>query len=319
MSEGIHLSVIIVNFNTLDLVLDCLRSLYKATESVSKEVFVVDNGSTDGSAEGIRSAFPRVILIQNERNLGFARASNMALGRARGRYLLLLNTDVVLEADTVNVLMGFMDKTPAAAIAGAQLLNRDRTLQNSVDNFPTLLSEGFNKSLLRVLFPGRFPSKRCSFTSPTEVESVIGACMMARQEAVASIGPLDEDYFFFMEETDWCWRVRARGWAVFLVPQARAVHLQGATADKMKGEAKLEYYRSRYHFFAKHWGGGKTWALRIILLSKLLFNTGLSGLICLLVLFQSESACRRAAINWKLLVWHFRLCPDGGGLKETGW
>ena len=312
---GMDLSVIIVNWNTRELVLESLRSLHGTTGGLSIEVFVVDNGSSDGSVESIRTAFPRVVLVQNTKNIGFARANNQVLGRARGRYILLLNTDGILQGDAVAVLLEFMEKTPEAGIAGPQLVNPDGTKQNSFDNFPTLLSEGLNKSLLRMLFPERFPSKRLSFPSPIEVESVIGACLMVRRDAVDEVGPMDEDYFFFMEETDWCYRMRERGWRVYLVPQARVVHLQGGTAGRVKAQARVEYYRSRYLFFKKNRGSLQAGVLTGILLLKLSIGLLAHGLVCLFTFFLNRKARQKLAITWTLFVWHVRFCPEGAGLK----
>ena len=316
LTAGMDLSVIIVNWNTRQLVLESLQSLYGAIGDFSMEVFVVDNGSSDGSVEAIRPAFPRVILVENRKNIGFAKANNGALRRARGKYFLFLNTDVILQGDAVAALLEFMEKTPQAGIVGAQLLNPDGTKQNSFDNFPTLLSEGLNKSLLRMFFPNRFPSKRLSLSSPIAVESVIGACMMVRKDAVDEVGPMDEDYFLFMEETDWCYRVRERGWRVYLVPQAQAVHLQGGTADRVKVQAKLEYYRSRYSFFKKHRGTLQAGVLRGILLLKLSMSLPMHSLLCVFTFFQDRKARQKLANTWKLFAWHLRFCPEGAGLKQ---
>ncbi len=310
------LSVIIVNWNTRDLVMESLSSLYAVTGGFSIEVFVVDNGSSDGSVEAIRAAYPGVILVENNKNIGFARANNEALRRARGKYLLLLNTDVILQEHTVAALLEFMEKTPRAGIGGAQLLNPDGTKQNSFDNFPTLLSEGLNKSLFKKLFPKRFPSKRLTFSLPLEVESVIGACMMVRREAVDEVGPMDEDYFLFMEETDWCFRMRERGWRVYLIPQARAVHLQGGTAGRVKAQAKIEYYRSRYLFFKKNRSSFHVGVLGGMLLLKLSMSLLMHSIVCLFTFFQNRRARQKLFITWKLFAWHARFLPEGTGLRE---
>lgn len=310
------LTVIIVNWNTRQLVVESLQSLYGAIGDFSMEVFVVDNGSSDGSVEAIRAAFPRAMLIEKTKNIGFAKANNEALCRARGKYFLFLNTDVILQGDAVSALLEFMEKTPQAGIVGAQLLNPDGTKQNSFDNFPTLLSEGLNKSLLRRFFPNRFPSKRLSLSSPTAVESVIGACMMVRKDAVDEVGSMDEDYFVFMEETDWCYRMRERGWRVYLVPKAQAVHLQGGTADRVKVQAKVEYYRSRYCFFKKHRGILQAWVLKGMLLVKLTMSLPMHSLLCVFTFFQDRKARQKLASTWKLFTWHLRFCPEGAGLKQ---
>jgi GT2 family glycosyltransferase len=310
------LSVVIVNWNTRELVVQSLESLYRTTEGLSLEVFVVDNGSSDGSVQAIRTDFPGVILIENEKNLGFARANNKALRRATAKYILLLNTDTILQDDTVMALLEFMEGTTEAAIGGAQLLHADGSKQNSVDNFPTLWSEGLNKSLLRLVFPRRFPSKRLDLSRPIEVESVIGACAMVRKEAVEEVGCMDEDYFLFMEETDWCYRMRMKGWKVYLVPQAVAIHLQGRTAGRVKDRAKVEYYRSRYLFFQKHRGRFQAGILVGVLLLKLILSLVIHGLTCLLTVFQSRRAWQRLSVTWKLFAWHVRLCPRGGGLMD---
>jgi len=310
------LSVIIVNWNTRELILQSLRSLYGGVGELSMEIFVVDNGSSDGSVEAMRTTFPEVVLVENLKNLGFARANNEALRRVRGEYILLLNTDVIVQRDTVTALLEFMKKNPQAGIAGAQLLNRDGTKQNSFDNFPTLLSEGLNKSLLRTIFPKRFPSKRISFSSPAEVESVLGACMMVRKEAIDEVGLMDEDYFLFLEETDWCYRMRKKGWGIYLIPRARALHLQGGTVDRVKAQAKVEYYRSRYLFFRKTQGAFRTGVLKGILILRLTMGLLMQGLVCLFTLFQNRKARQRLAVTWKVFAWHARFCPEGVGLKQ---
>ena len=310
------LSVIIVNWNTRDLVLDCLRSLYEGVGNPSMEVFVVDNGSSDGSVEAIRMAFPGVALIENKKNLGFAKAVNAALGHTVGECIMLLNSDVILQEDTVAALMGFMGETPEAGVGGAQLLNPDGTKQNSIDNFPTLLSEGLNKSLLRVLLPGRFPSKRLSLDTPLAVESVIGACAVVRRRAIDDVGSMDDDYFLFMEETDWCYRMREEGWMVYLVPQARAIHRQGATVGRFKAQAKVEYYRSRYLFFRKHRGEIQVGVLAGILVLKFSISLIAYGLVCLFTLFQNRKARQKLTTAWTLFVWHTRFCPEGAGLDK---
>ncbi len=313
-----ELSIVIVNWNTRDILLNCLASVYETVGSTlgdGLEVWVVDNGSTDGSAAAVKERFSRVRLIENTTNLGFARANNQALRRAGGRYVVLLNSDTVVTHGAFEEMMGFMDRTPGAAVCGPQLLNEDGTRQNSIANAPTLATELLNKSLLRRLSPGRYPGKELDIKGPIEVESVIGACMVVRKEAMDRVGLLDEDYFFFLEETDWCERMRKDGWKVFHLPDARVYHLQGASAGKVNVRARVEYWRSRYTFFAKHRSAAARAALRAGLLAKLLMNMPASVLHNVLTLFTSAKARGRLNLNATLVAWHILGCPKRWGLK----
>ncbi len=310
------LSVIIVNWNTKKLLLNCIESFYRTTKGLSFEIFVVDNGSQDGSVDSVGRTFPEIELIQNQENLGFARANNDALRKSTGRYALLSNTDVILKDGAIEALAEFMDRNPDVGIAGGQLLNGDGSKQNSFDNFPSLATEVINKSLLRILFPTRYPSKRVSYSSPIDVHSVIGACMIVRSQAIREVGLLDEDYFFFMEETDWCYRMKRRGWRVCHVPRAEIIHLQGRTANLVKDRAKIEYYRSLYLFFKKHQGRAQSTILRSFLFFRFCVDFLLTLFSCLLTAFRRERFKRRLGIYARLIYWHLRLCPKGMGLGE---
>jgi GT2 family glycosyltransferase len=308
------LSVIIVNWNTKELLLNCIDSFYRSTKGLTLEIFVVDNGSRDGSVDSVRWAFPEIELIQNQRNLGFARANNEALRKNTGRYALLLNTDVILKNGAIETLAEFMDRNPGVGIAGGQLINGDGSKQNSFDNFPSLATEVLNKSLLRILFPKKYPSKRVNYSSPIDVHSVIGACMIVRSQAIKEVGLLDEDYFFFMEETDWCYRMKRRGWRVCHVPRAEIIHLQGKTANLVRDRAKIEYYRSLYLFFKKHKGMVQATILRSCLFLRFCIDFLTTLFSCLLTAFTRERFKRKLGIYAKLIYWHLRLCPKGMGL-----
>jgi GT2 family glycosyltransferase len=192
-----------------------------------------------------------VTFIQNQKNVGFAVANNQALRLSKGDYLLLLNPDTRVKEGSIEGLVSFMESSSEAGVAGAQLLNDDGSKQNSIANFPSLATELLNKSLLRWLFPKQFPGKERDYSNPVEVDSVIGACMMVRRKALDQVGLLDEDYFLFLEETDWCYRMKRAGWKIYHVPQAEVYHFQGKSTEADRKRAKVEYYRSRYHFFKK--------------------------------------------------------------------
>jgi GT2 family glycosyltransferase len=310
-------SIIIVNWNTKELLLQCLESVYQTAKGIEKEVFIVDNGSTDGSGAAVKERFPEVKLIQNDRNLGFARANNQALSLSKGKHLLLLNPDTMVREGAIEKLISFMEAYPKAGAAGAQLINPDGSKQNSIANFPSLATELLNKSLLRRLFPGRFPGKERVYDGPIEVGSVIGACVMVRRKAVEEVGPLDEHYFLFLEETDWCYRMGKAGWKVYHVPAAHVCHFQGrSTETNIKG-AKIEYYRSRYRFFQKHRGPFQHAVLLLGLTGKLGVESLLMLIVCLVTLFKVQKWKRRLSTYVHLLSWHLRFCPEDTGLRPT--
>jgi hypothetical protein len=279
------------------------------------EVFVVDNGSMDESGEAVKTEFPEVILIDNPLNLGFARANNQALGLSKGKYTLLLNPDTQVKEGAIETLKAFMDHHPEAGLVGAQLLNSDGSKQNSIANFPSLATELLNKSFLRWLLSGRFPGKERTYSEPIEVDSVIGACMMVRREAMEQVGMLDEEYFLFLEETDWCYRMKKAGWKVYHIPQAEVIHFQGKSAEKDKKRAKVEYYRSRYQFFKKNRGVGQWFVLLIGLLIRLSIELLSMALVCILTGFTVKRWRNRFSNYAYLLWWHFKGCPEGMGLK----
>ncbi len=304
------ISFIIVNWNTSNLLLDCLHSIRNTVSECTYEIVVVDNGSCDGSVQAVKQQFSSpVTLIENPDNRGFARANNQALGIARGRFIILLNTDTIVQAGAIASLLRLLEDIPAAAAAGPRMIDRDGSLQNSFDNFPSLATELFNKSLLRVLFPGKFAGKNSTASAPFEVESIIGACMALRREAIQQVGMLDEDYFFFLEETDWCFRLRAAGWKIYHHPGAVIIHLQGQSKKRMPAAARIEYYRSLYLFFRKNRSPLSYAALRVARFVKVAVNCALNLLGLCLTVGQSRKLREKTAVYGRLLCWHLLLCP----------
>jgi len=309
------LSIIIVNWNTKDLLLQCLKSVYKAVKEMETEVIVIDNGSQDGSGMEVKGTFPAVQLMENEKNLGFAKAANQGLRKASGRYALLLNPDAQVKEGAIDRMCSFMDAPPEAGVAGAQLLNSDGSKQNSIANFPSLATELLNKSLLRWLFPDRFLGKERDYPEPVEVDSVIGAGMMVRRDTMEQVGLLDEGYFLFLEETDWCYRMKKAGWKIYHVPHAEIYHFQGKSAEKEKNKARVEYYRSRYHFFKKNRGSLQYSILLMGLITRLCAELIFMSVACLFTLFIIDKWKSKLSIYAYLLWWHLRLCPEEMGLR----
>jgi len=309
------LTIIIVNWNTRELLGKCLDSLYSCIDNLRYDVYVVDNASSDGSAESVRENFPQVKLIANRENRGFARANNQVLHHVTSRYALLLNSDTEVLNGAIEALVTFMDQHQNAAVAAPQYLNLDGSKQNSFENFPGLISELLNKSLLKIIFPKKYPSKRKVYHEPLAVDSVIGACMMVRTEAMKKVGCLDEDYFFFLEETDWCYRMCQAGYGVYHVPQVSIYHIQGASKEKVPALAWIEYYRSSYLFFKKNKNGLSWLVFRVFRPVKLGINLLLTSLALLLTLGRDERLRRKWSTYFHLSLWHIKLCPDNMGLQ----
>ena len=302
------LSVVIVNWNTRDLLLQCLASLYETIHNLCFEVWLVDNASTDGSVAAAQEQFPKVRVIQNSRNLGFAAANNLALRQIQGRYALLLNTDAMLSEGAVQELFHFMENNPDVAMVCGQLLNPDGSKQNSIANFPSLALLLTNETLLRIVFPDTYPSKLRHYEAPIEIESCIGACMMVRKTAMDSVGLLDERFFFFFEETDWAYRMRRAGWKIFFVPSARIFHIQGQSVGR-EARGRLLFYRSRYLYLRKWFP--KSYPLMVAaVIFRLLLNTLLTGIAVLFTACCNSKLRHRLSVYLKILLWHLRGCAE---------
>ena len=302
------ISLIVVSFNTRDLALDCLASVYETIKGISFEVWLVDNNSTDGTVGAVRKAYPDVAIIENKENLGFAAANNQALRQMNGRYALLLNSDTVLTGGAVRELYKFMESALEAGMACGQLLNQDGSKQNSIASFPSLLTLLANETALRILMPHRFPSKRRDYASPIKVDSGIGACLMVRKEAIDDVGFFDERYFFFFEETDWAYRMKRDGWIVYFVPFARIFHAQGKTVGSGVN-SRIMFYGSRYAFFKK-WHRYSYPLIYSIVFLRLLVNAVLSFIGLLFTLGFEESIRGRFVMYTRLVLWHLKGCPE---------
>jgi GT2 family glycosyltransferase len=312
----VDVSVIIVTRNTCALTCAAVRSVPAAAGSLTGEVIVVDNGSGDDTAGVLVRDFPSVKLIRSETNLGFAHACNLAAKQAQGAFLLLLNSDARPQPDALASAIEWMRTHSDCAVVGAQLLNPDGSRQNSIANFPTLATELLNKPLLRRLFPGRFPGKEHPFAGPVDVETVMGAFMLIRREVWDKLGGLDERFFFFFEETDFCLQVYRAGLRVMHLPDIRVWHDQGQTAKQISAAARIEYWRSRYAYFRKHRGGGARLVLRVGLAVRLFADALVSGLLTLLFPGCSNRWRGKFNVYWSLVVWHCRGCSEGPGLPR---
>jgi N-acetylglucosaminyl-diphospho-decaprenol L-rhamnosyltransferase len=244
-----RVSVVVVAYNALPWLEACLDSVR------GLETTVVDNGSTDGTVELVRERFPEVRLVQQE-NLGLAAGWNRGMQESSGDWFLILNADAWMRDDGVDRLVAFGDAHPRAAVVGPRLLNPDGSLQRSVRGFPTLWRLATEYLYLRKLAPrssalNAFYAGGFDHDAPREAEFVMGSCLLVRRAAVDAVGPLDESFFLFSEETDWCYRFRQAGWQVWFTPSAECVHVGGASHG---GRLFRENVRGHLRFLAKHRG-----------------------------------------------------------------
>jgi len=298
---SVDVSVVIVSYNTREVTRNCLRSVYEQTSNISFEVFVVDNQSRDGSPEMVRTEFPEVILIANEENRGFAAANNQALRLAKGRYFLLLNSDTVVLDRAIEKTVDYADRRPRVGVVGCQVLEDENTVQQTCFSFPSLSSAFFAATGLSTLFPrsrlfGREWIGWWNRDTEREVDVVSGMFMLARKEAVDQVGLMDEDYFIYAEEADWCFRLWKAGWPCVFAPVARILHLEGGGKSTRQVSAKmyLQLQKSLLLFHRKNrgllsWAGLK--ALYIL-------NMGARALLfrAFCVLRLGRSACERARL-----------------------
>ena len=253
----IDVSIIIVNWNTKHLLQECLTSIYEQAGHVNYEIVVVDNASTDGSAAMVKVKFPKVVLIENHENRGFAAANNQGMAIAKGRYVLLLNSDTLVLDQAITKTVSFADGNPKAAVVGCRVLNPDRTLQPTCFMFPSVPNMLLSSSYLYKLFPRSklFGRERMTWWSRNdirEVDVVTGCFMLVRRQAIEDVGMMDERFFMYGEETDWCYRFRQAGWKILFTPNPEVVHVGGASTKQMKPEMVLQKRASILLFLKKH-------------------------------------------------------------------
>ncbi len=278
------LSIVILSYNTREILRDCLRAVQENIAGLQAEVFVVDSGSTDGSIEMVREQFPWVDLTVTQGFGGFAHANNLALRRATGRYQLLLNSDTILSPGALPKVIAFMDEHPEAGVVGIKLLKADGSLDLACRRgFPTPLASFYRLSGLARLFPRspRFARYNFTYLDPdriTEVDSVCGAFMMVRREAVAQVGLLDEQFYFYGEDLDWAFRFKERGWKVYYYPEVQALHYKGQTSRKQSERMIHEFYRAMEIFYRKHYAAQNSPLLRWLVLTGIKLSEGLAQL-----------------------------------------
>ena len=265
------LSILIVNWNVRDLLRDCLRSIERGRGDLAVEVIVVDSASADGSAAMVAAEFPWVTLLPQAENVGFPRGNNIALAQARGDTVLLLNPDTVVLGDALTVLVDYLHTHPDVGVVGAQLLNPDGSVQSSRRRFPTLATGFLESTWLEGLVPGvlrRYYALDLPDDATADVDWLTGACLMVPRAVYERVGGLDEAYFMYSEELDWCRRIRADGWRVVYHPAARVVHHVGKSSEQAVTARHINFQRAKLRYFRKYHGRFVAAVLRLFLLGS---------------------------------------------------
>ncbi len=258
MTETPVLSIAIVNWNTKDMLLDALDSIYNAPPTFLFQVIVVDNASSDGSSNSVRNQFPLVDLISNSDNKGYAEGNNQAIERAGGEFVLLLNPDVLLPAGGLELAVDFMREHPKAGALGVRQVHPDGKLQRSVRGFPTPSAVLWELVGLSRLFPRskRFGAYRMTWFTYDRVEEVdqpMGTFLLMRREAIREAGPLDLQFPIFFNEVDWCLRCKRAGWQIFFIPDVEIIHYGGASTVQVGAAMAWESRRGLLAFYRKHY------------------------------------------------------------------
>lgn len=276
--ENPALSIVIVNFNTRQLVCDCLQSIFASPPKCTLEIFVVDNGSRDGSCEAIAAQFPSVKLIRNDRNLGFAEANNQALRLARGDYLMLLNSDTLTPAGSIDAMLQAMTAHPQVGVLGPRLLYPDGRIQMSYGGMPSVfvyfahllnlgsvVPDSFWRLLSRTQTMNKLGSAISTYgiwradSPPVSRELpqgvlIGGACMLIRRACMEQVGLLDPEFFMYADDADYSKRVHDAGWKILFFAESTIVHLKGGTAGSKYRRSNAHAYYSWLHFLRKHRG-----------------------------------------------------------------
>jgi len=252
-------SIIIVSWNVCEELLECLRSIEKNRPSQDFEIIVVDNASTDGIADAIKSEFPEIRLVINTENRGFAAANNQGIEKAQGEHIFFLNPDTIVHPCSLDGLIKFMDDNNDVGACGPKLLNSDGTIQPSVRRFPTFRAALYRHTAFRYLhlFRGQYNKwlmKDFKCDRRLDVEQLMGAALMVRRSIIDQLGSMDETFFMYYEEVDLCYRIKQAGWRIVYVPESEITHLGGRSAGQIPSDKRIMAMASLLKFFRKHRG-----------------------------------------------------------------
>ena len=305
--NSLDLTVSIVSYNTRNLLKGCLNSVYENIRGIKFEVIVIDNNSTDDSVEMIRKEFPQVILIQNKENVGFAKANNQALSGGKGRFFLLLNSDTKVLPNSIEGMVKFMDLHPEVGVVGCEQIRPDGSIQPTINialnmwtnlwliflrffQVKRLVSNSRQASFIINHFGGGLGKTINSYLNhysdkkePYRVDWVSGVCLLARKKAVDEVGFLDENFFMYSEDVDWCLRMKQKGWKIYFLPGNKIIHYIKQSSNKGEfDDISPQRFKSIFYFFKKHYGRKAVLLLKILVISSILVQLKLLLLIYLI-------------------------------------
>ena len=278
----VDLSIVIVSWNVRDLLRSCLQSIVAEAHSGpgggalcigdrTVEILVIDNASTDGSAEMVRRQFLQTHLIANKENRGFTAANNQGLGRSQGRFLLLLNPDTEIVGDALLTMLRYMEANPKVGALGPKLVKPDGSIQSSRRRFPTFATALVESTVMQEWWQNNRVLRRYYMADTPDnaiqgVDWVVGACLLVRRQAYEQVGGLDEGYFMYSEELDWCRRIKAAGWEIAYLPTAAVIHHEGKSSEQVVPARHIYFQSSKVRYFRKHHGAFQAEVLRWFLL-----------------------------------------------------
>ena len=259
LDPSIEISIGIVTYNKAELLDQCLHSVAIACQNVSHEIFVVDNASTDNAVEMVRERHPHVTLLENRHNIGLTRGVNQILSLARGRYFLLLDNDTKVEPNAIETLLQFQRSHPKIGVVAPKLIYPDGTEQGAAKAFPTPMAALFGRrSLLRRIAPNNPISRQYLLSAyavasdPYEVDSASAACLLLPREVIAQIGGMDEAFFVYWSDVDWCRRIKEQGWKIFVVPSVQVIHFESLKITKQRPQAIIDFHKGAYFCYCKY-------------------------------------------------------------------
>lgn len=269
-AEAQDLSIVIVSWNVRDLLANCLNTIDRGRGELDLEVIVVDAGSVDGSPDMVQEQFAWIQLVAESENVGFPRGNNIGINRAYGRHVMLLNPDTEVIGDALSQLVAYLDQHPNVGVVSGMLRNPDGSIQSSRRRFPTFKTAVFEstwfepyapKSLLRDYYAEDLP-----LDEPVDVDWLTGASLMVRREVIDQVGLMDEAYFMYSEELDWCRRIKDAGWRIVFLPTAEIIHHVGKSSEQAIIRRHIDFNRAKLRYFRKYHGRTQASLLRLWLL-----------------------------------------------------